>query len=70
MWLAAAAYALFLLLVVVLVLHSVLSSQVRNMESYTELQKLFQLKDEYGELSAADERRFRTLRRAWYERVP
>ena len=30
---------------------------------YTELHKLQQLKDEAGELSAADEKRYRTLKR-------
>jgi len=33
------------------------------MDSVPELQKLQQLKDEQGELSAADEKRYRTLKR-------
>lgn len=40
-----------------------LHNQVRNMESVPELQKLQQLKDELGELSATDEKRYRTLKR-------
>ena len=40
-----------------------LHNQVRNMDSVPELQKLQQLKDELGELSAADEKRYRTLKR-------
>ena len=40
-----------------------LHNQVRNMESVPELQKLQQLKDELGELSSADEKRYRTLKR-------
>lgn len=37
-------------------------NQVRNMESMPELQKLQQLKDDQGELSSADEKRFKTLK--------
>lgn len=40
-----------------------LHNQVRNMDSVPELQKLQQLKDEAGELSAADEKRYRSLKR-------
>ena len=40
-----------------------LHNQVRNMESAPELQKLQQLKDETGELSSNDEKRFRTLKK-------
>ncbi|XP_048583576.1 regulator of nonsense transcripts 1 [Nematostella vectensis] len=40
-----------------------LHNQVRNMDSVPELQKLQQLKDELGELSATDEKRYRTLKR-------
>lgn len=34
------------------------------MKTFPELRKLMQLKDELGELSASDEKRFRALRRA------
>lgn len=40
-----------------------LHNQVRNNESVPELQKLQQLKDELGELSATDEKRYRSLKR-------
>ena len=40
-----------------------LHNQIRNMESAPELQKLQQLKDETGELSSNDEKRFRTLKK-------
>ncbi|XP_013391305.1 regulator of nonsense transcripts 1 [Lingula anatina] len=40
-----------------------LHNQIRNMESVPELSKLQQLKDETGELSASDEKRFRTLKK-------
>jgi regulator of nonsense transcripts 1 len=40
-----------------------LHNQVRNLESEPELKKLQQLKDETGELSSADEKRYRTLKR-------
>ncbi|XP_070541842.1 regulator of nonsense transcripts 1-like [Ptychodera flava] len=40
-----------------------LHNQVRSMETFPELQKLQQLKDETGELSSADEKRYRTLKR-------
>ncbi|ALC49824.1 Upf1 [Drosophila busckii] len=40
-----------------------LHNQIRNMESNTELKKLQQLKDETGELSSADEKRYRSLKR-------
>jgi hypothetical protein len=36
---------------------------VRNNDSVPELQKLQQLKDELGELSATDEKRYRSLKR-------
>ncbi|KAK0151478.1 Regulator of nonsense transcripts 1 [Merluccius polli] len=40
-----------------------LHNQTRNMESMPELQKLQQLKDETGELSSSDEKRYRALKR-------
>lgn len=40
-----------------------LHNQIRNMETNSELKKLQQLKDETGELSSADEKRYRTLKR-------
>lgn len=40
-----------------------LHNQIRNLETSTELKKLQQLKDETGELSSADERRYCTLKR-------
>ncbi|KAH8276081.1 hypothetical protein KR018_002374 [Drosophila ironensis] len=40
-----------------------LHNQIRNMETNTELKKLQQLKDETGELSSADEKRYRSLKR-------
>lgn len=40
-----------------------LHNQVRNIEGFPELQKLQQLKDETGELSAADEKLYRTLKK-------
>lgn len=40
------------------------SCQVRNLDAYPELSKLQQLKDEAGELSSSDEKRYRTLKRA------
>jgi len=40
-----------------------LHNQIRNMEGHTELHKLQQLKDETGELSSADEKRYRMLKR-------
>ncbi|CAF1360836.1 unnamed protein product [Rotaria magnacalcarata] len=40
-----------------------LHNQVRNLESEPELKKLQQLKDETGELSSADEKRYRALKR-------
>lgn len=36
-----------------------LHNQIRKMEGNTELQKLQQLKDETGELSSVDEKRYR-----------
>lgn len=42
--------------------HLALHNQVRNMETMPELQKLQQLKDDQGELSSADEKRFKTLK--------
>ena len=41
-----------------------LHNQIRNMDSYSELRKLQQLKDETGELSSSDEKRFRSLKKA------
>lgn len=41
-----------------------LHNQIRNMETNSELKKLQQLKDETGELSSADEKRYRNLKRA------
>lgn len=43
--------------------HLALHNQIKNMESSNELQKLQLLKDETGELSASDEKRFRMLRK-------
>lgn len=40
-----------------------LHNQIRNMETSTELKKLQQLKDETGELSSADEKRYRMLKK-------
>lgn len=40
-----------------------LHNQIRNMESNTELKKLQQLKDETGELSSGDEKRYRMLKK-------
>uniref|UniRef100_A0A1I8PHH0 DNA helicase n=1 Tax=Stomoxys calcitrans TaxID=35570 RepID=A0A1I8PHH0_STOCA len=40
-----------------------LHNQIRNMETNIELKKLQQLKDETGELSSADEKRYRSLKR-------
>lgn len=42
--------------------HLALHNQVRNIETMPELQKLQQLKDDQGELSSADEKRFKTLK--------
>lgn len=41
-----------------------LHNQIKNMETNTEFQKLQQLKDETGELSSVDEKRYRLLKRA------
>lgn len=41
-----------------------LHDQVHNNDTNIELQKLIQLKHEQGELSAADERKYKTLKRA------
>lgn len=41
-----------------------LHNQIRNMETPTELQKLQQLKDETGELSSVDEKRYRMLKKS------
>ena len=43
--------------------HLALHNQIKNMDSSAELNKLTQLKDEAGELSASDEKRFRMLRK-------
>jgi regulator of nonsense transcripts 1 len=40
-----------------------LHNQIRNMDSVPELAKLQQLKDETGELSSADEKRYRALKK-------
>ncbi|CAG0894471.1 unnamed protein product [Darwinula stevensoni] len=40
-----------------------LHNQIRNMDTNSELMKLQQLKDETGELSSADEKRYRMLKR-------
>ncbi|XP_054714486.1 regulator of nonsense transcripts 1-like [Uloborus diversus] len=41
-----------------------LHNQIRNLEGHSELHKLQQLKDETGELSSADEKRYRMLKKA------
>lgn len=41
-----------------------LHNQIRNMETNSELQKIQQLKDETGELSSSDEKRYRLLKKA------
>lgn len=41
-----------------------LHAQVANSDTHTELQKLIQLKNEQGELSSSDERKFKALTRA------
>lgn len=41
-----------------------LHNQIKNLETNTELQKLQQLKDETGELSSVDEKRYRLLKKA------
>lgn len=41
-----------------------LHNQIRSIDSNTELQKLQQLKDETGELSSVDEKRYRLLKKA------
>ncbi|KAF7991396.1 hypothetical protein HCN44_002958 [Aphidius gifuensis] len=41
-----------------------LHNQIKNMETNNELQKLQQLKDETGELSSADEKRYRLLKKS------
>ena len=46
------------------VTHLSLTAQVRQNDTQPELQKLMRLKDELGELSAADEARYRRLLRA------
>ena len=40
-----------------------LSLQVKALEGYGELEKLQTLKEDQGELSSADEKRYRTLRK-------
>lgn len=40
-----------------------LHNQIRNMETNSELKKLQQLKDETGELSSGDEKRYRMLKK-------
>ncbi|KAH3839137.1 regulator of nonsense transcripts 1-like [Dreissena polymorpha] len=40
-----------------------LHNQIRNMDSFPELAKLQQLKDETGELSSTDEKRYRSLKK-------
>lgn len=44
------------------VAHLALHNQVRSMDSMPELQKLQQLKDDQGELSSSDEKRYKTLK--------
>jgi len=44
--------------------HLALHNQIKQMDSYEELQKLQQLKEEIGELSSGDEKRYRNLRKA------
>jgi regulator of nonsense transcripts 1 len=46
------------------VLFLTLHEQVRNNETKIELQKLIKLKDEQGELSSSDEKRYKALKRA------
>lgn len=41
-----------------------LHNQIRNMETNNELKKLQQLKDETGELSSSDEKRYRMLKKS------
>lgn len=41
-----------------------LHNQIRNMEMNSELKKLLQLKEETGELSSADEKRYRSLKKS------
>lgn len=41
-----------------------LHNQIRNMEMNSELKKLLQLKEETGELSSADEKRYRALKKS------
>ncbi|KAI1296879.1 Regulator of nonsense transcripts 1 [Halotydeus destructor] len=41
-----------------------LHNQIRSMEGHSELHKLQQLKDETGELSSSDEKRYRTLKKS------
>ena len=43
--------------------HLALHNQIKNMDSSADLNKLQQLKDEAGELSASDEKRFRMVRK-------
>ncbi|TRY66918.1 hypothetical protein TCAL_04359 [Tigriopus californicus] len=43
--------------------HLALHNQIKNLEGFSELRKLQQLKDETGELSSSDEKRFRALRK-------
>jgi len=45
------------------VAHLALHNQIKNMEGSLELQKLLQLKEETGELSVSDEKRYRMLRK-------
>ena len=46
------------------ILHvKMLSLQVKALEGYGELEKLQTLKEDQGELSSADEKRYRTLRK-------
>lgn len=43
-----------------------LHNQIRKMEGNTELQKLQQLKDETGELSSVDEKRYRYVQYTYH----
>lgn len=46
-----------------------LHNQIRSLDVTSELSKLQQLKDEAGELSSADDRRFRKLRRQYEKKL-
>merc|ERR1719322_2274125 len=44
--------------------HLALHNQIQQMDSFEELQKLQRLKEEMGELTSGDEKRYRNLKRA------